>query len=162
LLLAGPGGAQYSPGVRTFGANLKDERERLEISQETLAQRLGVRQAQVSAWEKGRRRPNAASVLRIAEALGCAPAELLTGVVTDLDALRGVVSTAPRTRTPRLTRDEKKLLREFRKMNEKGQRLAIDQVARLAPAFPLPPSQGLRAPQSHMQPVRARKEHGTR
>jgi transcriptional regulator with XRE-family HTH domain len=163
LLLAGLFGCGYPSGVATFGENLKHERERLGISQEKLAQKLGVRQAQVSAWEQSRRRPTPDSIQRIAAAIGCQPSVLLAGVMTEIDTLRGAKApTAPRSRVQLLTLSEKKLLRVFREMNEEGQALALDQMKRMAPSFPPLPLQESREPQSDTPQATTRKGHGKR
>lgn len=163
MLLAGPTNGGYPSAVPSFAENMKREREARELSQERLAQLLHVRQGQISSWEKARRQPNAESIKRIAEALGCDPKDLLAGVVTELDALRGGQAPTPARRTiPTLRRDEKMLLRVFRSMNDQGRALALDQVKRLAPAFPLSQSQGSPAQPSDNHLATTRKARGKR
>lgn len=92
----------YPPGVATFAENLKRLRIERRMSQEVLADRLGLkRQATVSAWETGRRKPRPATVRRIAKALACEPADLFVGVKTDYDEVRGsAVPLAPAPEQP--------------------------------------------------------------
>lgn len=76
--------------MATFGGNLRIIRERLDVSQEELARRLGHKRAStVQAWEKNRRRPRPQNVVDIAAQLGVQPAELVNGVPGDYDSLKG-------------------------------------------------------------------------
>lgn len=52
---------------QVFAQNLKDLREKMEISQRTLAKKLGVKQAAVSAYERGIRFPTAEKLIKIAD-----------------------------------------------------------------------------------------------
>jgi phosphopantothenoylcysteine decarboxylase / phosphopantothenate---cysteine ligase len=63
-----------------FADRLRNARERSALSQKSLAESLGVAQTAVSSWERGRTEPSRQMTARIAEALGCAVAELELGV----------------------------------------------------------------------------------
>lgn len=132
----------YPSRVATFGGNLKRERERRRITQTQLAEWLGVRQAQISAWEKGRRLPGSESIQRITEALSrveliCQPADLLAGVVTEYDVLRGSATVTPeRPSAPTLTATERRALRLLGMASERGQYQALGLLAEVAKAFP--------------------------
>jgi len=108
--------ALYASPVATFGENLKRLRLERGITQEALAERLKLkRQTTVSAWEKGRRTPKPSTIKRIAAQVGCDPAELLEGVETDYDRLRGAVSPTPeKANGITLTRNEARALRILR------------------------------------------------
>lgn len=51
--------------------NIQRLRQRLGISQRTLAQRLQVQQSTVAMWETGKNHPRANMLPRLAKALGC-------------------------------------------------------------------------------------------
>ena len=171
LELAEPISGGYSSAVATFGDNLKRERERRRITQIQFAEMLGVKQAQISSWEKGRRLPEPPSIQRIAAALSregspCSPADLLAGVVTEYDVLRGAVApTAERQATAlMLSMIERRALRLLGLTSDVGQRQAVGLLAEVAKAFPRP------QPQPREPAVRsdrtsvlvARKVRGTR
>lgn len=148
------------PAVRTFGDNLKLERERRRITQVRLAEWLALRQAQVSSWEKGRRLPEPESVRRIAAALSrvdppCSPKDLLAGVITEYDRLRGSdTPSAPPVVGETLTPDEKRALRSFRLASDVGRQNALGLLADVAKAFP-------RAPQRQSTKRFAQTREGT-
>lgn len=77
--------------LQLFGARVRAERERLRISQEELADRAGLHRTYVGGVERGERNVGLLNLLRIAEALGLGPAELLKGF--------RVVSASRRLRT---------------------------------------------------------------
>ena len=52
------------------GDGLKAMRETRGITQQQLAERLGIHMSTVSAWEQGRNRPSRTNVLRLEESLG--------------------------------------------------------------------------------------------
>lgn len=52
------------------GPFLRQRREKLDMSQGTLAKRMGVSQAQISAWETGLRLPPFPTLLQLADVLG--------------------------------------------------------------------------------------------
>jgi transcriptional regulator with XRE-family HTH domain len=74
---------------RTFGANLRRLRLLKGLTQEELMRRLGLkRHTPLSLWETGAAVPHPLTIVRIAAALRCKPAELLDGVETPYDRLR--------------------------------------------------------------------------
>ena len=60
-----------------FSKNLKNLRKRLGISQEQLAQRLGISDKTISSWEIGRTEPNMGMVQRIADMFSISTDELI-------------------------------------------------------------------------------------
>ena len=66
--------------LRRFGASVRARRRGLGWSQERLAEAAGLDQTYVSGIETGRRNPTLRVVLRLADALGWPPSELLDGV----------------------------------------------------------------------------------
>jgi transcriptional regulator with XRE-family HTH domain len=54
-----------------FGARLRELRQKRGLSQEALAERMGIPQTHVSAMERGVKFPNLLTVLRLALALEC-------------------------------------------------------------------------------------------
>lgn len=71
-----------------FGARLREVRLKRRLSQQELAQRVGIPQPHVSAMESGVKFPNLLTVLRLAVALECKVMELV-GVFdkTDLPSI---------------------------------------------------------------------------
>jgi transcriptional regulator with XRE-family HTH domain len=61
---------------RTFQSVLRERRDRAHLEQADLAAKLGCSASTVSAWERGRRTPNAEVAARLAEALGVSAGEL--------------------------------------------------------------------------------------
>lgn len=60
-----------------FGALIRTARQAQQMSQETLAAQLGVRQAAVSAWELGKNLPASLELLfQLCDILRISPAEL--------------------------------------------------------------------------------------
>lgn len=50
-----------------FMVELKRQREKVELSQQRLADKLGVSQATVGMWESGKREPNFATLCKLAD-----------------------------------------------------------------------------------------------
>jgi transcriptional regulator with XRE-family HTH domain len=63
-----------------LGSNIRRQRETLDYSQDTLAEKAGLDQTYISGIECGRRNPGIKNVVRIAKALGVTTAELCKGV----------------------------------------------------------------------------------
>lgn len=61
-----------------LGARLRELRQKRDLTQVELAERLGVPQSRVSEIESGARVPNLVTMLRLAAALECKPTALLT------------------------------------------------------------------------------------
>jgi transcriptional regulator with XRE-family HTH domain len=65
-------------GVQTrFGERLRARRQAAGLSQEGLAYVSGMHRTEISLLERGARDPRLSTVVRLAEALGADPAELL-------------------------------------------------------------------------------------
>jgi transcriptional regulator with XRE-family HTH domain len=60
-----------------FGANLREVRLKRGLSQQGLAERVGIPQTHVSAMEVGIKFPNLLTVLRLAVALECKVTDLV-------------------------------------------------------------------------------------
>lgn len=56
---------------------IKRLREAAGLRQYELAERMGVKQASVSAWESGLAMPSAANLLKLADVLDCTVDEIL-------------------------------------------------------------------------------------
>lgn len=63
-----------------FAANLRRERQRLELSQEELGYRCDLHRTEISLLERGGRDPRLATIVRLARALDIKVAELLNGI----------------------------------------------------------------------------------
>jgi len=63
--------------VASLGANLRDARERLGLTQEQVAERSGVHATEVSRIEAGKRDPQVSTVRRLAAAVEVKPGQLL-------------------------------------------------------------------------------------
>jgi Fic family protein/DNA-binding XRE family transcriptional regulator len=61
-------------------SNLRDLRTARSLSQKDLAQASGIRQATISAIERGQATPHAGTIALLAGALGCTPAEIAAAV----------------------------------------------------------------------------------
>lgn len=60
-----------------LGEALRRRRQGCGMTQELVAEQLGVSRQAVSRWEKGEARPSTANIQALAELYGIAPAELL-------------------------------------------------------------------------------------
>ena len=63
----------------TLGDRIRLRRKSLQLTQKQLAQQLKVSHVAISQWEKEETLPRGENLLRLAEALGCAPAFLIDG-----------------------------------------------------------------------------------
>lgn len=63
-----------------FGSTVKELRKSKGLSQERLAFEVGMDLTSINEIENGRRNPTLRTIVKIAEALGVKPAELLSGV----------------------------------------------------------------------------------
>jgi transcriptional regulator with XRE-family HTH domain len=70
-----------------IGENLEELRRRQGLTQEQIAARAGVKQAQYSKWETGRAVPKPASLLRLAVAFQVTVDNILAGLNHDYDRL---------------------------------------------------------------------------
>jgi transcriptional regulator with XRE-family HTH domain len=60
-----------------LGPRLREARERLELTQEEVAERRGVHATEVSRIEAGKRDPQVSTLLRLAKAVEVKPGQLL-------------------------------------------------------------------------------------
>lgn len=65
---------------RTFGENLRKRRIQLGLSQEELAERAGLHRTYVGSVERGERNVSLENIVRLAEAVGADPSDLLEGI----------------------------------------------------------------------------------
>ena len=83
----------------TFGENLLRVRKARGISQRKIAGALGYQDRQITQiwkYERGGLLPRPLTIYKIAQFLGCDPAELLEGVETDYDRLRAGTYRPPK------------------------------------------------------------------
>jgi transcriptional regulator with XRE-family HTH domain len=66
--------------LRRFGENLREARQRTGLSQEKLAAKAGIDRTYVGGAERGERNVALVNIVRLAEALEIAPADLLKGL----------------------------------------------------------------------------------
>jgi transcriptional regulator with XRE-family HTH domain len=64
----------------TFGANVKRERKRLELTQEGLGHLCDLDMTEISRLERAKRDPRLATIVKIARGLGIPPSRLLDGI----------------------------------------------------------------------------------
>jgi len=67
----------YMSTSNVIGAEIEARRVRAKLTQTDLAERVGILQSSVSKYESGRQVPRWPLMERIAEALGCEPADLV-------------------------------------------------------------------------------------
>jgi transcriptional regulator with XRE-family HTH domain len=63
--------------VGDLGTNLREAREKLELTQEQVAERSGVHATEVSRIEAGKRDPRISTLVKLAGAVQVKPGELL-------------------------------------------------------------------------------------
>lgn len=68
--------------LKQFGANLREHRTRTGLSQEKLAAKAGIDRTYVGGAERGERNVALVNIVRLAEALGVAPADLLADIAS--------------------------------------------------------------------------------
>ena len=108
---------------REIGEKVKMRRKELGISQERLAEVLGVTYQQVQRYENGTNRLNVENIQLIADALSVSVSYFFENGKTS------VVAEKPSDYLPA---EEGKLLRYFRKIKESSSKNVVLQVARLA------------------------------
>lgn len=67
----------------TIGQRISDQRKRLNLSQEALAERIGVRAQTVSRWERGANLGRISNLDRVAEALEITVGDLMADLDTN-------------------------------------------------------------------------------
>ena len=65
---------------RSLGEVLREHRERCKMTQELVAQKLGVSRQAVSKWEQGASEPSTTNLVKLARLYGVDPADLLREV----------------------------------------------------------------------------------
>lgn len=70
---------------KKIGAYLAKERKAKKITQQQLAEKLGVTKTAVSYWETGKRTIYADHMLVYCDAIGIDPQDLIEGVLHDAD-----------------------------------------------------------------------------
>ena len=65
---------------RSLGEALREERERCKMTQEFVAQHVGVSRQAVSKWEQGASEPSTTNLIKLAKLYGVDPAELLRSI----------------------------------------------------------------------------------
>lgn len=73
---------------RSLGEALKEHRIRCKMTQEFVAERLGISRQAVSKWENGTTDPSTANLLALAKLFGVSPEELLNAAQTDTEPHR--------------------------------------------------------------------------
>ena len=63
-----------------FGANVREQRRQLGLSQEQLAEACGLHRTYVGAIERGERNLSLLNIVRLADALSVTPADLLRDI----------------------------------------------------------------------------------
>jgi transcriptional regulator with XRE-family HTH domain len=81
--------------VNTFGAVLRERRLQAELTQEQLALEADIRRTFVSMLELGQHQPTLTMLFTLANALGCAPSDLL------LEVEQRIVAARPKKRAPK-------------------------------------------------------------
>jgi len=84
---------------KLFGRNLRHYRLAAALSQEAVAERMGVDRAHVSSMERGQQNVTLLTIWQAAQALGRKPAEFLD---EDASAIEEVTEKAPRRRRTKL------------------------------------------------------------
>ena len=68
---------------RSLGEVLKDHRTRCAMTQEFVAESLGVSRQAVSKWENGTADPSTSNLLKLAKLFGLSPEELIRSIQPD-------------------------------------------------------------------------------
>lgn len=95
-----------------FAGNLRRLRDKYGLSQEALADKIGVSQSMIRHYEAGRNYPRVDKLEKLAEVFGVEPHELLT-----------------EERRDTLKYDEVVLLANYRKLNPEGRAVLAKQAA---------------------------------
>jgi transcriptional regulator with XRE-family HTH domain len=90
--------AKLADELIILGHVLVATRERQHLKQAEVALRLGLPASYLSKIENGTRRVDVVELIRIAEALGVDPAEIVTRLQTELNALRNRLRPEPAVR----------------------------------------------------------------
>lgn len=66
--------------MSALGSNLREARQRLELTQEQVGERSGIHTGEISRIEAGKRDPQVSTVERLAKAVELTPGQLLDGL----------------------------------------------------------------------------------
>nr|WP_321153051.1 helix-turn-helix transcriptional regulator [uncultured Acetatifactor sp.] len=119
----------------SIGENIKKCRTEIGLSQKELGKKLGVSQAMIAQYEKGKRIPKMETVSKIASALGVTLTEIYSNLsVTDMEKLfteeeRKQLRQGMSSGKTFLQRHE--LLNLFSALNDCGKEKAIERVSEL-------------------------------
>ncbi|MDP9071877.1 MAG: helix-turn-helix transcriptional regulator [Actinomycetota bacterium] len=72
--------ASRQPPAQLFGQRVRARRLSLGLSQELLAERSGLHRTYIGSLERGERNVALLNIVRLADALGTDPAELVAGL----------------------------------------------------------------------------------
>jgi transcriptional regulator with XRE-family HTH domain len=81
---------------KMFGQNLRRIRLTAGVSQEAVAEKMGVDRAHVSSMERGQQNVTLLTVWQAAQALGCRPAEFLDENSAATEGASDLAAKAPR------------------------------------------------------------------
>lgn len=116
----------------TFGEKLKATREKQQLSQRQVGEKMGVTQQTVAQYEKAIEQPKMSTVRKLADALGVTISELVIdwssfspGEVWD-DMESNEVDYA--AIDPRQASNDNRIVNHFHNLNYAGQEKAIEQV----------------------------------
>ena len=70
----------YCQVMKSFGENLKYERKIAGLTQQQLADKMGIKQQQLSRWERDEIEPAVSSIVAIAKALDVSYDDLFNGI----------------------------------------------------------------------------------
>lgn len=70
----------YCQVMKSFGENLKYERKIAGLTQQQLADKMGIKQQQLSRWERDEIEPAVSSIVAIAKALDVNYDDLFDGI----------------------------------------------------------------------------------
>lgn len=112
-------------GMSSFGDRLRVARAAQAMTQDELADALGVTKSAVSAWENDRELPGFERLGALREQLHVSLDELVCGTANGANGAGHVADgVGPYRADPRLNRDEQRLLRRVRKLTD-GKRKAL-------------------------------------
>lgn len=118
---------KYSQTVRmtTFGNRFRDARLHKGMTQDELADRLGITKSAISAWENDRETPAFDKLVAIRKELEVSIDELAIGEVGQpLRAQESIASYLPPRDMPR-SPEERAMLRKFRELGNQKQRALL-------------------------------------
>lgn len=122
----------------SVGDNIRDIRKLKKMSQSELGKLLGVSQAMIAQYEKGKRIPKIETLARIAEALNVYIGKLDESWGTDifnnpedLEKSRKKIAELEAVAERNVKQEEKRILDSYWKLNNKGRKEATKRVQEL-------------------------------